>query len=287
MTTTGYASAPGAGTIINAIATWKGSAFGIDLKTNAKVRENGDDKITGIIKEGGDSRLIERCVELVFKQFGYQGGATVTTSSEIPIASGLKSSSAAANAAVLAALDAIGESMEPIEAALIGVQAAKDVGVTITGAFDDAIASMLGGVVVTDNRSSTLISREELDSEIMIYVPLTQAYSSQTDVGRSRLIAPWVDIAFDLCIKGKYGKAMTLNGFLYCSALGFDPEPMMMALETGIEGVSLSGTGPAYTALASQEQAGELADAWSALDGRVIRTKINNSGAKIQRQWHL
>jgi shikimate kinase len=47
--------------------------------------------------------------------------------------------------------------------------------------------------------------------------------------------------------------------------------------------VSLSGTGPAYTALASWEQASELADAWSALDGKVIRTKINNSGAKIQR----
>ncbi|HIH87557.1 MAG TPA: shikimate kinase [Methanosarcinales archaeon] len=283
MTTTGYASAPGAGTIINAIATWKGSAFGIDLKTNAKVRLNGDGRITGIIKEGGDPGLIERCVELVFEHFGYQGGAAVTTSSEIPIASGLKSSSAAANAAVLAALDAIGGSMEPVDAALIGVHAAKDAGVTITGAFDDAAASMLGGLVVTDNRSSTLILREELDSEVIIYAPKTVAYSSQTNVGRSRLIAPWVDMAYDLCIKGEYGKAMTLNGFLYCSALGFDPEPMMMALETGIEGVSLSGTGPAYTALASGERVGELIDAWSALDGRVIRTKINNSGAKVQR----
>lgn len=283
MTTTGYASAPGAGTIINAIATWKGSAFGIDLKTNAEVRLNGDGKITGTIKEGGDTALIKRCVELVFNRFGYKGGATVTTSSKIPIASGLKSSSAAANAAVLAALCAIGESMEPIEAALIGVQAAKDAGVTITGAFDDAAASMLGGVVVTDNKSSSLILREELDSEVIIYAPRTVAFSSQTDVGRSKLIAPWVDMAYELCIKGKYTKAMTLNGFLYCNALGFDSEPMMIALETGIEGVSLSGTGPAYTALASGEQAEKLAEAWSALDGRVIRTKINNSGAKIQR----
>lgn len=283
MTSTGYASAPGAGTIINAIATWKGSAFGIDLKTDAEVRLSGDSKITGTIEEGGNPGLIERCVELVFKRFGYQGGATVTTSSEIPIASGLKSSSAAANASVLAALCAIGESMEPIDAALIGVQAAKEAGVTITGAFDDAAASMLGGVVVTDNRSSTLILREELDSEVVIYAPRTVAYSSQTDVKRSRLIAPWMDMAYELCINGKYGKAMTLNGFLYCAALGFDPEPMMIALETGIEGVSLSGTGPAYTSLVSKEQAGELAEAWSVLDGRVIRTKINNSGAKIQK----
>lgn len=283
MNATGYASALGAGTIINAIATWKGSAFGIDLKTDAEVRLNDSGKITGTIKEGGDPALIERCVQLVFKRFGYKGGATVTTSSEIPIASGLKSSSAAANAAVLAALSAIGEIMEPVEAALIGVQAAKDAGVTVTGAFDDAAASMLGGVVITDNRSSRLVLREELDSEVVIYAPGTVAYSSQTDVRRSKLIAPWVDIAYELCINGRYRKAMTLNGFLYCSALGFNPEPIMMALETGIEGVSLSGTGPAYTALADGEQAEKLADAWSALDGRVIRTKINNSGAKIQR----
>lgn len=32
MTLEGHACAFGAGTIINAIATWKGAAFGIDLK---------------------------------------------------------------------------------------------------------------------------------------------------------------------------------------------------------------------------------------------------------------
>ena len=37
MTLEGHACASGAGTIINAIATWKGAAFGIDLKTFAKV----------------------------------------------------------------------------------------------------------------------------------------------------------------------------------------------------------------------------------------------------------
>lgn len=283
MTTTGYATALGAGTIINAIATWKGSAFGIDLFTCAEVQLKSTDRIQGTIKGGGNPNLIERCVQLVFEKFDCQEGATVRTTSEVPIASGLKSSSAAANAAVLAALDAIGESMEPLDAALLGVQAARDVEVTITGAFDDAAASMLGGVVVTDNRNLHLVSRNILESEVIIYAPRKKAYSSNTDVARSRLVAPWVDMAYELCMEGNYEKAMTLNGFLYCSALGFKTEPILMALEAGVEGASLSGTGPAYTALVHGEIADRLADAWSALDGKIIRTKVNNSGAQIGR----
>ncbi len=283
MTSTGYATALGAGTIINAIATWKGSAFGIDLQTSAEVQLNNSDRIKGTIKGGGNPKLIERCVQLVFEKFNYQDGATVKTKSEVPIASGLKSSSAAANASVLAALDAIGEKMEPLDAALLGVQAAKDARVTITGAFDDAAASMLGGVVVTDNRELSLISRDVMESEVIIYAPMEKAYSSKTDVKRSRIVAPWVDMAYELCIEGNYEKAMTLNGFLYCSALGFDTGPMLMALEAGVEGTSLSGTGPAYTALAHGETANRVADAWSVLDGRIIRTKVNNNGAQIGR----
>jgi shikimate kinase len=280
---TGYATALGAGTIINAIATWKGSAFGIDLKTSAEVKLNSSNRIEGTIKGGGNPKLIERCVQLVFEKFNCQDGAEVKTISEVPIASGLKSSSAAANASVLAALDAIGESMELLDAALLGVQAARDTGVTITGAFDDAAASMLGGVVVTDNRESSLISRNVLESEVIIYAPRKKVYSSKTDVNRSRLMAPWVDMAYELCIEGKYEKAMTLNGFLYCSALGFKSEPILMALEAGVEGASLSGTGPAYTALVHGETADRVADAWSALGGKVIRTKVNNYGAQIGR----
>lgn len=283
MANTGYASALGAGTIINAIATWKGSAFGIDLKTRANVRFTNNNKISGTIKGGGNPYLIKRCVRLVFKKFNYQGGFAVTTSSDIPIASGLKSSSAAANAATLAALDALGKSMGPLEVARIGVQAALDANVTITGAFDDAAASMLGGVVITDNRSHTLIKREEIESEVIIYSPNIKAYSSRTDVGRSRLIAPWVDMAYELAIRGEYKKAMTLNGFLYSSALGFNSEPILMALELGIGGVSLSGTGPAYTALVDGEKGDRLVDAWSSLDGKIIRTKVNNTGAQIGR----
>ncbi|MFZ3166133.1 MAG: shikimate kinase [Candidatus Methanoperedens sp.] len=277
----GYAYAYGAGTIINAISTWKGAAFGIDLKTQAEVTLTDNKEIIGYMEEGGDTTLIERSVELTLSRFDSKIGAKVATKSQIPIASGLKSSSAAANATVLATLDALGEKLEPLEVIKIGVQAALDAKVTITGAFDDACASMLGGFVITDNKKKELIKREERDSQVLILAPEKRVLSSGTNVLRSRLIGKWVEMAYKEAIAGNYEKAMTLNGFLYCAALGFSTDPMMMALELGIDGVSLSGTGPAYTALGSPELLDKLEPVWERFGGKVIRTKVNNSGGKV------
>ncbi|RXA21805.1 shikimate kinase [Methanosarcina sp. MSH10X1] len=284
MTLEGHACASGAGTIINAIATWKGAAFGIDLMTFADVKlSEGETGISGFIEEmpEGDARLIERCVEITLEHFGLELGGTVRTRSEIPIAGGLKSSSAAANASVLATLRATGKTLQPLEIVRLGVKAAKEVGVTITGAFDDACASFFGGIVVTDNRKMELLRREELDSKVLIFAPARRAFSAETDVKRSRLIAPYVEIAYELALKGEYERAMTLNGFLYCGALSFGTEHMLRALECGVKGVSLSGTGPSYAALVRAEQVKELRSAWEScgIEGRVIETSINNRDA--------
>ncbi|MCD1294670.1 shikimate kinase [Methanocella sp. CWC-04] len=274
----GHAIAFGAGTVINAIANWKGSAFGIELKTEATVEIKGD-LIEGEIAGGGDTRLIERACEIVLEKFDIDSGAKIVTSSEVPLASGLKSSSAAANATVLATLRAIRRDMDPLEAVKLGVRAALDTGVSITGAFDDACASMFGGVVMTDNREMELLKREEINSDVVIYVPDKKAFSADTDIRRSRLIAPWVGIAFDLALEGYYRKAMTLNGLLYSQALGFDSGPVFDALELGIKGVSLSGTGPSIVALTSGEETDRLRSAWSAYPGSIIVTAVNNKGA--------
>ncbi len=278
----GYATVNGAATIINAVAAWKGSAFGIGLKTSAEVELDSSGCVKGDVP-GVDTTLIERCVQLVLQRFGCAYGATVRTWSEIPVASGLKSSSTAANASVLAALDALGEDMDLVEAAKIGVAAANEVGVTITGALDDALASMLGGVVVTDNREMRLLKREELVSDVMLLVPERKLFSKDTDVKRSRLIAPLAEVAFDLAMEGDYYRAMILNGFAYCGALGLSAEPMLRALEAGAIGVSLSGTGPSYAALIDEGKSDDLEAAWRDLGGRVIRTKVNNRAASKGR----
>ena len=287
----GRAVANGAGTIVNAIAIWKGAAFGIDLETTADVELDecsGDSgRITGTIEIGSDgagdcgdvsydTALITRSVTMVLDRFEYQCEGVVTTRSEIPIARGLKSSSAAANAATLATLNAIGETLPPIEVVRMGVRAALDVGVTITGAFDDACASMFGGIVVTDNRNQELVDRIECDSRVLIYLPEEKAFTADTDIARSEAIAPLVEVAYKLALAHDFENAMTLNGLLYCAALGFDTEVAMRALELGVSGVSLSGTGSAYTALVGRDQVKELTSCWSEMGGTVIETKIVN-----------
>ena len=98
MSAKGYGKASGAGTVINAIATYKGSAFGIDRWTYAEVELGEDfkgieahteleleleleleselelkgerDKNKGRGRDVDiDTRLIERCLELVLKKF--------------------------------------------------------------------------------------------------------------------------------------------------------------------------------------------------------------------------
>ncbi|RLG25338.1 shikimate kinase [Methanosarcinales archaeon] len=278
----GRAAACGAGTIVNAISTFRGAAFALDIHTSAEVMLREEEKgVYGVIEGGGDTRLIELAVEDTLSRFDLDFGGVVKTSSEIPQASGLKSSSAAANATVLATLAAIGESLSREDAVRIGVGSAVKAGVTITGAFDDAAASCLGGVVVTNNRSCEILRREEVESEAVVYIPRVRAFSRDANVLRARLIAPLVEDANRLAEAGDYWHAMTLNGLLYCAALDFSPAPILDALEAGAVSASLSGTGPSYVAITDGDATKAVVGVWGRLNGRVIKTKINNNGAYV------
>jgi len=277
----GEASAPGAATVVNAIATLKGSAFAVDLQTRATVElEEGASGVEGETDVDVDTTLIETCVRKTAERVGVEAGGTVRTETDIPPESGLKSSSAAANATVLATLDALDaeDALEPLEAALLGVEAAREAGVTITGALDDAAASMLGGVVLTDNSTDELLRREEFDRSVAVYVPDERAASASTDVERSELVAPVVERAFEMARDGDYADAMTTNGLAYCAALRRDPSPAVDALAHA-DGAGLSGTGPSFAAIGDRRQVSEVAKEWEGLDGRVLELKTEGRGA--------
>lgn len=274
------AIAQGAGTVINAIATLKGSAFAINLETCSDV-EIVDNGIICEIADNpkADTSLIAECARLVLERFSRNVGVHITTRSEVPIASGLKSSSAAANATVLGLTKALEIEIEPIEIVKLGVLAARRTGVTITGAFDDACASFFGGLVITDNEHDLLLKRVEWNADVLILVPHEKAYSAKADVARAKLLAPLVDIAFDLASNGAYEKAMVLNGVLYCNAFGFSTEPILSALAAGARAATLSGTGPSYIALVDRASAQPVEKAWEHVEGHVIETKTSNKGA--------
>ena len=280
----GQARAPAAGTVLNALATGTGSAFAIDAYTTATVALSGTGSVDGSVDgvPDADTRLIERCVERVTNRFGDGEGGTVRTESEVPMASGLKSSSAAANATVLASLDALDalDAVDREEAARIGVDAARDVGVTVTGAFDDASASMLGGVTVTDNDHDELLARETVEWDVLVWTPPEQAFSADADVERCRRIAPIADLVAELALDGEYAQAMTVNGLAFCAALEFSPRPIVDALPDAA-GASLSGTGPSFTAVGSGEALDAVEEGWGAHTGDCLRTTTQTEGTTV------
>ena len=279
----GRARAPAAGTILNALANHLGAAFAIDASTTAEVTLEGG-LVSGEVAghPEADTRLIERCVELVTHHYGTEQGGHVRTESEVPMAAGLKSSSAAANATVLATLDAldvtIGDNgVTREDAARLGVTAARDVGVTVTGAFDDASASMLGGGTVTDNDVDELLAHDHVDWDVLVWTPPERAYSADADVERCERLAPLADFIAETALDGQYAQAMTVNGFAFCAALGFPTEPLLEALPEA-DGVSLSGTGPSVTAIGPRTALSDIESRWSKRDGSTWLTTTQNRG---------
>lgn len=282
----GRAEAPGAGTIVNAMATGRGAAFAIDLKMAATVTVDDSGKVRGRILDepGEDTRLMEACVRKMLGRADESLGAIVETRSEIPIARGLKSSSACCNATILAAASALrklGHKIPPDQEILsLGIDASMECGVTITGAFDDACASYFGGAVVTDNANRKMLRKVAMaDLEAVVLAPRAKSYSGKVDVATLKLLAPQVEIAHREALEGDLLKAMTLNGLIYCASLGYDPKPALVALKAGALAAGLSGKGPAFVALC--KRGGPVRDAWQDMGETVIMTKTNNTGSKV------
>ncbi|MCW3977447.1 MAG: shikimate kinase [Candidatus Bathyarchaeota archaeon] len=278
----------GAATIINAIATGKGAAIGVDLWTKARVKltdEAGIIESTIMSDPTEDSVLIKKTVGRVLQYFNLEGkfGAKVETWSNIPIARGLKSSSAAGNAITLAIVAALKKHLDDITTVRLGIEAAIDAKVTITGAFDDACASYFGGGVVTDNVKRRIVKRFKIaeDLVVLFYVPAKKTYTVSSDISRMKGVAPLVKIAYKEALKGNYWVALTLNGLICSSALGYDPSIAVDALMTGALAAGLSGTGPAVTAIVSDERIDVVKDAWQKYEGEILEARVNHEKARV------
>jgi shikimate kinase len=282
------AIAHGAATIVNAIALGKGAAFGVDLWTKAEVRLTDEPNVIKgeITSDPAESPvLIEKTVLRVFRHFKVEKrfGAKVKTWSNIPAARGLKSSSAAANAVALATVAALGKTLGDIEVVKLGVDAAFDAKVTVTGAFDDACASYFGGAVITDNLKRKLLKRVTLpdDLAVLFHVPSKKAYTVDSDVNRLRTVKPLVKIAYKEAVKGNFWTALTLNGVIYSSALGYDASVALDALAAGALAAGLCGKGPAVTAVVSSDKIDSVKTALQHHEGEILQAHLNHEKAKV------
>ena len=280
---------PGSATIINAIATGFGSAFGIGLDIECVARTTSEG-ITCSNDVGADNTLMEICVEKVFNHYNIDKndfGIDLKTKSQLPMASGLSSSSASSNAIVKVVSSIVCEefdlkALEDLEVINMAIDASLEAGVTITGSFDDATASYFGGVVVTDNKNREFIIKEKMDEyPVLVYMPNYYSKSGDSNPDRMKLLAPLVETAFDFACNRNYFKALNLNGLIYSATLGFDSTIAIDALEAGAIASGLSGTGSSFVAVANQDSIDDIKSAWSKYEGNVIETEVDNIGCRI------
>lgn len=277
---------PGSATIINAIATGFGSAFGIGLDIICEAKTLSD-SINCSNDVGADTFLMELCVEKVFNYYNInkeEFGIDIKTKSNLPMASGLSSSSASSNAIVKATSLVICDEfdlkpLDDLEIINMAIDASLDAGVTITGSFDDATASYFGGVVVTDNKNREFIINEKMeDYPILVYMPNFYSKSGDSNPARMKLLSPLVETAFGFAKQKEYFKALTLNGLIYSATLGFDTTIAIDALEAGAIASGLSGTGSSFVAVVDNDVIDDVEESWGKYEGNVIRTKVDNDG---------
>jgi len=232
------------------------------------------------------SNLATTVLEKVLEHYGYERKlyGEVVTSSNIPTAVGLKSSSAAANAVALATASALGQDPNDDVLIEIGVEASLECGVSLTGAYDDSFASWHGGAVLADNdrRKVEKILKVPKDIRIIILVPPRQTLTGSLDRRRFAPIKRISELAYGEASNGHVWDAMTLNGLAFSAVLGEDPRPALSTLEAGALGAGLSGKGPAVVAAVEEKDSKRVRQSFEKFDGRIIETEPNYSRACVE-----
>ena len=282
------AIAHGAATVVNAISTGRGAAFGVGLWTKAEVELNRDvGEITAHIQDEHDEPcdLMIHAVRKVLRRYGVHRtfGARVTTRSNIPIARGMKSSSVAANAVTLATTAALGKRATDECIIKDSVESAIRARVTITGAFDDACSSYYGGLVVTDNTRMIILKRRRISEgyRVLFHVPLEKSYTANVDMDKFRKLAHISELAHGLALNGHHWEALIVNGLAHSVALGWNPRVAIEAMAAGATASGLSGKGPATVAVVKRHLLSRVRSALSEFEGDIIETVPNNRRATV------
>ncbi|MDC0605525.1 shikimate kinase [Nitrosopumilus sp.] len=272
----------GAVSIVSAIANKKGATLGISLKVEATV-ETSEGK--GIIIQSENkslsSRLINKTVEkIVSKKDLEKNKITITLTSEIPTGYGLKSSSAISSVVALACAKIFKPKFTDQQILLSGVEASIETKVSITGAYDDACSCYYGGFNVTDNAKRTRVQFEKAPANLIaiIFIPKNR---KRGNLKKLKILSSIFSNAWELAKERKYWESMTINGLATSSILNSDSKIIVDLIEKGSLGASVSGNGPSIAAIVKKENESNVKKIFSALEGSIIVSKINNKKAEV------
>jgi shikimate kinase len=260
----------GALSIVNAVPLGRGASLGVSLTTRVHVRLFS--RTDGVSRRDFLGLLAKR----VFERIGVRGlDAEIMVETQIPPGVGMKSSSAVANALILALLDALGVRLENAETLELNATVSKEAGVSFTGAFDDAAACLLGGIQVTDNTRRIILKSYAAKEEKAVFLVPKEAGRKNLRVNLS--LRESLKTAFSLALRGRYLDAMNLNGTAFAIAQEYALEPLIAARRAGADACGITGNGPAYAALVGDKGVHEVLKAWSGF-GQVIVADVYNAG---------
>lgn len=265
----GSARSFGAITIANALPMGVGCAVGVALSVDASVTLtiHGSRRSPKLeIPPGCQTPLVEESLRAGLARYYPEPGvvARVSVRSEIPVARGLKSSSAVSSAILLAIARAAGKEPSALEIGRGSAVVGRRSGVSATGALDDALAGLQPGFIVTDNTQETLLGRFEVNPEhgVALYVParphpptpsLVEAFGPE----RAR-----AEGAVRAALEGDWAKAMELNTELVERVMGYPYRRLRGRLQDhGAVASGVSGVGPTLAAIAPRAKLGEVRDA--------------------------
>ncbi|MGY5150292.1 MAG: shikimate kinase [Candidatus Nitrosopumilus sp. bin_68KS] len=275
------ATVHGAISLVNAIANQKGATLGIELTVEATIETSPGKGIT--IESDNktlSSRLINKTIEkIVSKKDLEQNKISVRLDSEIPTGYGLKSSSAISSAVALACAKIFKPKFTDQQILIAGVDASIESKVSITGAYDDACSCYYGGFNVTDNAKKKRIHFEKGPTNliVVIFIPKNR---KRGDLKNLKVLSTVFENAWELARKANYWEAMIINGLATASILNSDPKIITSLIEKGAIAASVSGNGPAIAVIVKKENESNIKKVFSALEGRVIVSKVNNKKAE-------
>lgn len=201
--------------------------------------------VTRGVKRFVDVSILKAVARVVEERFSARvGGLRVEGFSEIPYAGGLKGSSALVNAVLAGLLDGLGIRVSVYELALLGVEAARKAGLTVTGALDDHLAVSGCGGYATVNPHSLVRHEPSLGGWVGLLVRGERPIRD-VDVGRFAGYRGLYRLAWRLAVAGMWWDAATVNGVANLLAYREPVEPLIEALNVdGVLGVGVSGKGP-------------------------------------------
>ena len=272
----------GAVSIVNAIATGKGSTLGIDtfVETTLTKKEGKGIHITSENKSIS-SRLINKLIEnMIPKKILDNTKLELDFKSNIPTGYGLKSSSAISSAVVLSCAKAFGKNMSDDEILKLGAKTSIQTKISITGAYDDACACHFGGFNVTDNSKMKLLHREiaPKDLQAIIFLPKSR---KRGNLKKLKEFKDAFEKSWQLAKNSDYWNAAILNGIATSSILNSEPNLIMKLMEKGALCATVSGNGPSIMAITDKKNKSRVQKEFSGLDGKIMISNINNKKAYV------